>query len=393
MTGETVRRSRDPLRVLAAAGIVASGVCIVTLLYAIGLTNRSATKRDFIQYWAAGQQVAHGGNPYDPRAILLLEKSAGLLGNSPKVTFSPPIILLLAWPLGYLSAKIGLILWSLASLGCLGVSAAMLVQLRGRPKSRIHLIAYVFPPALASLMAGQIGIFLLFDVVIFLWLYKSRPWLAGAGLVLTVLKPHLFLLCAVVLLLWSVHRREFRVIAGFLVALAASCALTLCLAPQVWTQYAQMMQSTRVMDVYLPTVGVTMRFLIDRHARWLEFLPEAAGCIWVVWYFRAHRDRWDWRSHGLLLLLVSVVCTPYAWYSDQTILWPAILAGLYQAEKSLRALVLFGLIAGAGLACALAHVQMPSPLYLWTAPAWLGWYLYAMRRRVGHDIPTANLAT
>lgn len=82
---------RNPWRVLAAAAIVAAGVCFVTGVYVAGLSDKSATERDFIQYWAAGQQLVHGANPYDIAAILRIERAAGLDGNQPKVTFSPPV--------------------------------------------------------------------------------------------------------------------------------------------------------------------------------------------------------------------------------------------------------------------------------------------------------------
>ena len=80
-------------------------------------------------------------------------------------------------------------------------------------------------------------------------------------------------------------------------------------------------------------------------------------------------------QEGLLVLLVSVACTPYSWYSDQTMLFPAVLAGLYAAEKSTRAMALFGVIAGAVLIGFLIQIPMTSAYYVWTAPAWLGWYL------------------
>lgn len=383
---------KSPLRTFAAACIIVAGVCGMIMLYAVGLTNKSATQRDYIEYWAAGQQLARGANPYDVTEILRLEKTAGLQGDSAKVTPSPPVVLLLAWPLGYFSAKTGLILWQLASLGCLAISVWMLWLLNGRPRSGIHLAGYVFPPVLASLMAGQLGIFFLLEVVLFLYFHKSRPWVAGAVLVLIVLKPHLFLPCAVVLLLWSASQREFRVVAGFLAVLAASCGLTLLLDQHVWMQYEQMVLSARLMDVFLPTLGVAFRFLVDRNARWLEFLPEAAGCIWAGWYYWTQRNRWDWGNQGLLLLLVSLVCTPYSWYSDQAMLWPAILVGLYCSEKSLRSLVFFGLIAGAGLAGVFAGIQLPSAFYIWTAPAWLVWYLYATRSKSVPEMATVESA-
>jgi hypothetical protein len=367
--------------------MVLAGAGLVAWMYALTLTDKNATERDFIQYWAAEQQLAHGANPYDIRAVLRLEQAAGLDGNFPKVTFSPPVAFFFALPLGYVSAKAGLILWLLLLLACAGVSAWFLWFLHGRPQSRFHLLVFAFPPVLSCLMAGQLGIFFLLGIVLFLLLHQSQPWLAGAALFVCALKPHLFLPCAVVLLLWSGRRRNFRVVAGFLSALAFGSALSLLLDRHVWSEYAQMMRSTRVLDVFIPTVSVAFRFIVDRNARWLEFIPEAAGCIWAAWYFWTRRDRWSWSEDGLLLLLVSALCTPYLWFSDQAMLFPAILAGVYRSEKSLRAWILLGLITAASLIGFFGEIPLPSAFYLWTVPAWLAWYLYATRTGSARSLP------
>jgi hypothetical protein len=82
-------------------------------------------------------------------------------------------------------------------------------------------------------------------------------------------------------------------------------------------------------------------------------------------------------EHGLLLLLISVVCAPYAWFTDEAVLLPAMLVALYRAEDSGRSLLPFGLITGAALVELFRGLWMTSPYFVWTAPAWLGWYLYA----------------
>lgn len=83
----------------------------------------------------------------------------------------------------------------------------------------------------------------------------------------------------------------------------------------------------------------------------------------------------------MLLLIVSVACAPYGYVTDETLLFPAVLAGLYKAEESRRSLLPFGLIAAAAMIEAVAGVRIISPFYLWTVPAWLGWYLYATGER------------
>ena len=370
---------RIPLRAVAAACIVAAGVCFVTGVFIVGLNDKKATERDFIQYWASGKQLIRAANPYDPVAILQLERSAGLEGFHPKVTYSPPVALFLVWPLGLVSAKTGLILWLLTLIGCLSVSVWILWLLNGRPSSRLHLFGYVFAPALACLMAGQLGIFMLLGLVLFFYLYRLRPFLAGAALLPCALKPHLFLPFALVLLLWVVRRKTYRILAGFFANLAASCALSLYLDSHVWQQYSETMRTTGVLQAWVPTLSVSLRFLVDRDAVWLQLVPEAGVCVWAIWYYWVRRDSWSWMREGLILLLVSTMCTPYAWFTDETILLPAVLAGIYRAADSRRLLVFFGLIAGVSLIEVLRSVPLTSPYYLWTTPAWLAWYLIATK--------------
>ncbi|HEV2135026.1 MAG TPA: glycosyltransferase family 87 protein [Terracidiphilus sp.] len=368
---------RNPWRVAAAVCIVCLGLGFVVALYAIGLTDKSAGARDYIEYWAAGQVLVRGGNPFDPETVFQLERANGWDKDFPQVSLSPPIILLLAWPLGHTTPKTGLILWLLASLGCIAASVGIAWRLYGNSQSSLHLVAFAFPPALGCMMAGQLGNFFLLEVALFLYLHRSRPWLAGAALVLFALKPHLFVPCFFVLLLWSAARKDFRVLAGFLASLAACCGIVTLLDPQAWRQYQQMLHSTRITDAFIPTAAVAFRFLVHRQARWLEFLPEAGACLWAVWFFLSRRARWNWLDEGLLLLLVSLACAPYGWYYDQALLFPAILAGLYRAEHSRISLLLFVLIAAAGLAGVFGHIQPTSVYYVWTASAWLLWYIFA----------------
>jgi hypothetical protein len=86
-------------------------------------------------------------------------------------------------------------------------------------------------------------------------------------------------------------------------------------------------------------------------------------------------------EQGLLLLLVSEMFSPYAWFTDEAMVLPAILAAVYRTDEAGGSLLLFGLIAGAALIEVLTGVQITSPFYLWTTPAWLAWYLFATRKK------------
>jgi hypothetical protein len=355
--------------------MLAAGVSVL----AFAMSGSEATNRDYTEYWAVGQQLIHRGNPYDSAAIMRVAHAAGETQNTNMILRNPPTALFITLPLGFVSVRVGAIVWCLALIAALMASIRMIWIMQGRCGDRLHLIGYIFPPALACLLAGQIGIFLLLGVTLFLYLHASKPHLAGAALLLCALKPHLFLPFGVVLIAWIALRKAYPILTGALLALLASLALILLLDPGIWVQYIHGERGENIQNLFIPCVSALLRLAIDRNAVWLQFLPACAGCAWALWYFRTRRERWDWMDGGLLLLMVSVLVAPYAWFTDEVILLPAILAGLYRASDRGRSLVPFGCIAGVALIEVLAGVKLPSGLYLWTAPAWLAWYLYAVR--------------
>jgi len=377
----------SPSRALAAAGIVLAGVVFLIALFELSLPPQGAATRDFIGYWAAGQQIVHGANPYSAGEVLRLEKAVGLGSLQIKITPSPPVGLALVLPLGFLSAKNGLVFWLVAQVACLSAALGVVWLLAGKPASRLHLLGYLFAPAIACLMAGQLGIFFLLGASLFFLWHEERPLFAGMALLPMTLKPHLFLPIALVLLLWVAWRRKPQILIGLLAAMAASYALVLTFDPRAWAQFLSMLHSGLVGDRFAPTLSAYFRLDVAPAAVWLEYLPTELACLWAVAFFWTRRHRWTWTDHGQLILLVSLMCAPYAWITDEAVLLPAVFLGVYRARENCRSLLPIALFASAALVEIYADVRITSWYYTWTTPAWLGWYLYAMRRpRADEDI-------
>jgi hypothetical protein len=370
----------SPIRKLAAAAIVLAGVAYVLTLFVMGLSDRNAAERDFISYWAAGKLAVSGGNPYDPGAVRALEVSAGRDPNAlPLVMRNPPIALPLVAALGFLSAKNGLIIWMAMLMGSFGASIRLIWRMHGKPRSSYHLIAIGFAPALACLMAGQFGIFLLLGIVLFLYFEQTRPGLAGAALLLCALKPHLFVPVAIALVLWIVMGRRWRVAAGFFAAVVMALGVACAIDPHVFGQYAGFMRGGEAVSERIPALSVALRFAISPQSAWIQFVPLALACAWTAWYFWTRRSCWRWDEHGLLVLLIAAVCTPYGFFTDECMLLPAVLAGVYRAEERGRSLIPIAVIAGGALIELLAGVEIRTAWFMWTTPAWLAWFLYATR--------------
>jgi hypothetical protein len=79
---------------------------------------------------------------------------------------------------------------------------------------------------------------------------------------------------------------------------------------------------------------------------------------------------------GNLLMLVSILVAPYCWIIDESLAIPALLQGAYltRFRPMLAVLALASVVIEAEL---MSGCKLFSDSYVWTAPAWLAWYLYA----------------
>jgi hypothetical protein len=357
--------------------VVAGLALALTLLFffAIPIAGNLAGARDFVSYWATGRQLVHHGNPYDRDAIAALEHSAGLNVRVVLIMRNPPWALPLALPLGFLPLRVAAILWSFPLLACLLLSVRMLQELHGSPPNRLHWLALAFTPALICLTMGQTTLFALLGLVLFLRLHLRHPLLAGASLWLCALKPHLFLPFTAALLAWIVVSRSYKIVAGAAASVALSSAVAFLIDPSAWTDYAHLMRSPSVTNDFIPCIAVDMRLWINPRATWLQYLPAALACTWALIYFWRRRAAWDWTTCASPLMLVSLVAAPYCWFYDQCLAIPALLDAAYATNSR-------ALIAALALTILLTDIQICavkiiSPLWLWTAPAWLAWFLLA----------------
>jgi hypothetical protein len=334
-----------------------------------------AGSRDFVAYWATGQQLVHHANPYDREAMTRIERAAGLSVDGVLLMRNPPWALPLAFPLGFLGLRMAATLWSLALAACLLVSVRLVWLLHGSPGNRLHWLGYSFTPALICLTMGQTSLFALLGLVLFLRFHGTRPFVAGISLWLCALKPHLFLPFAVVLLAWILTSRSWRVLAGAAAALAASCAATCCIDPAAWTHYLEMMRAPAIEKEFIPCLSDALRLWLWPQATWLQYLPAALCCAWALAYFWPRRHAWDWTTNGSPLMLVSIVAAPYCFLYDQGLAIPALLDGAYKTRS--RALLAILAYMSILVDVELCGVRITSALYLWTAPVWLAWYLLA----------------
>ena len=354
-----------------ALALIAIFLCVVPI------TGKVASGRDFVVYWATGQQLTHHANPYDADAMMRIERSAGLPAQYGALYMrNPPPYLLLAYLLGFIELRAGALIWSLILTGCLAVSVRMLWVMHGRQNNRLHWLGYSFAPAMICLFAGQTSLFALLGLVLFLRYHATRPFVAGLSLWLCALKPHLFLPFGTALLAWIAVTRSYKIVAGAAVAVAASCGFVYWIAPAAWTEYLTMIRTSGVIQEYIPCISVALRVWIWPHAIWIAYVPSAIGCAWALGYYVVRRHNWNWMKDGSLLMQVSILVAPYCWMFDQSLAMPALLHGAYVT----RSRILLAVLAFTSIlldAEVIGGIKMASFLFLWTAPVWLIWYLFA----------------
>jgi hypothetical protein len=357
--------------------LLSGAMLAITALFlcSVGFAGKMAGSRDFVAYYATGQQLVQHANPYDVDAVRRIEHAAGLPANGVLLMRNPPWGLPLAYPLGFLNLRIAAVLWSLALLGCLLLTVSLVRQMHDSPPNHYHWLALSFTPALMCITMGQTSLFALLGLTLFLRFRETHPFGAGAALWLCMLKPHLLLPFAAVLAVWILFNRRFKLLGGAAAAMAASCAVTLLIDPSAFADYTALMRSSTVVYEFVPCLSDSLRFVINPHLVWLQYLPAAIASVWAVYYFWSRRRSWDWLENGSVLILVSLVAAPHAFPYDQSLVIPAVLHGVYKTPRRWLLVTLAVVLALIGIETTRAKIT--SPYYLWTAPVWLAWYLYA----------------
>lgn len=366
-------------------------LAVVTVLGMVSLTvlglalRTTAAKRDFICYWSSARLLADHANPYDSAAVLHLENSAGGSYQVPLIMRNPPWVLVFVAPLGWLSPATAALFWEIALILAALLSVRLLQLLS---PGRVPLVIYLFAPVMACAMAGQCSIFLLLGVCLFFWLESRRPFAAGLALTILCLKPHLAVLFWLVLVLDVVYRRRFRLIAGLTTGLALATAFAMKLDPQVWRQYLHAASTEHIDTQFFPNLSCALRILISRDAVWVQLLPTLVGLAFAGWLWRRYAGRWNWATHGAVLLAISVLSSPYSWLVDQALILPALL--LYHRRASKNAAIVLGGVNAVMLGMTLKASSLSSPLYLWTGPAWLAWCAWVQLRPAGRPAPSVD---
>jgi hypothetical protein len=183
--------------------------------------------------------------------------------------------------------------------------------------------------------------------------------------------------------LWAVSRKRWSLLGGLGGAFIIALSIGLALDPSLFSHYHQMLNEEAVQNRFIPTLSGMIRALFFRKYFLVQFVPLILGMAWTAYYYWANAHSWNWRTHGLALLVVAVLTSPYAWMTDEAVLLPAILQGvLWLREPKLKVRSQLAIVIFVGLDLLLllivkAQVAPATGIFFWSSLVWFGWFWYA----------------
>jgi len=326
---------------ILAATLLFTGVLVVALLYAI-----SHPVYDYVEYWTAAHLLASHHNPYSLGEMFQAERPLGMNGPVPLMLLSPPWLMGIILPLGFVQSYIlGWFAWTAVLITAIAGSSYLLMEvyfgdlripeISDKAYYRC-LFAFTFYPALLSLRFSQTAPLMLLGLAGFLFFEtRHKPLCAGAFLSLTLVKPHLSYLVWAALLLWTLRERRWNMLISAIVTLVVLTAIALPFDPRLLQHYHQLATSP-YMELFPSGIMWGPRMLLGGIGTfWIEFVPPAIGLIWFLFYWRKKKDSWNWTERLPLIITVSVLTSAYGWLFDQTLLVAAV---MYIAAKAARPL-------------------------------------------------------
>jgi Glycosyltransferase family 87 len=353
-------------------------VCLVAsslVLLATPTATSRASSNDFAFYWTAAKIVLEGGNPYSLSDTLALQRRLDFLGKGRLIMLNPPWALPLVAPFGLLSFSTGKSLWLLLSLGLMFISILWLWEIYGAGRDPLigWIVACTFLPVAVVLAIGQIGPLILFGLAGYLrFEARHEDFVAGAFLFLVALKPHLVWLLWIALWLCALYQRRWKPLLAFLATLAVAGFLAILLDHSAFYQYAGLFGREKTVFQETPTLGGLLRHVSGFPP--MQLLPLGVAVAWFTAYWVRWSSSWEWRFHLPIVLLVSMVATPYSYFFDQVVLLPSVFCATAFVLRSRRSLWPRAAIAYLSMNCfvlLLILTRHTTLSYSWTALAWL----------------------
>jgi hypothetical protein len=309
--------------------IVSFIVLLVSLIWAgkllYSMSHLNYIGGDFIAYWAYGQLLLKGENPYSPEKILVLQQAVGWTYQEPTVLYNPPWILPFVFPFCTNDYFISKTLWMIIMLALVFYNANLLWTVYGGKEDTRWLSLFLiltFSPVIFMMIRGQIVPLVLLGVVGFLYFVdKKKDSVAAIFVILMAIKPHILYLFWIAFLLWVLHQKKWALLKILILIGTIILLFPLIFNPQVYSQYFyQMLNQEAAFKWKTPTVSALVTLWMRPNFRWIPTIPILMSILWLIPYWYKRRNRWDWNLQVPVLLLISMITISYIWTSDFALL-------------------------------------------------------------------------
>jgi hypothetical protein len=314
---------------------------------------------DTIEYWSATHLFISGMNPYDAAELLRLQKSYPEYPfPDALIAWNPPWLFAFITPIFQGSYEIGARVWILLSLIAVGVSGYLWLQTFQfkeihQKKSFFWIIAgfTFFPAQISNILLGQLGSFLLLGASLLRWSFVGKNRMAFIlGIIFLSFKPQFLFYFLIALGLISLLQKkrwifENLIVTGILLVVFAF------FFPKPMYDWVQTLGSginnqmiagtgTPLLQWIPSTLSGMIRLALFHFGygvtRWPSIIISILGLCIVIYIILKKFDQKlfscssentlfekSTRFDGfLLILLITVLCSPYGWLHDFLILLP-----------------------------------------------------------------------
>lgn len=306
--------------------------------------NAQRTGADFIAFYAGGRVSQQYGfdKAYDIQLQKgIQEEQVGFALSEQQVLLYNhlPFVLPILWLVMRDNYVLSFGMWALCLLGCYILSLALFQKyLPGALPDATAKIAYwggglLFFPLFISLLQGQDTAILFLGVTLWLaGMASNRPWLAGLGLGLTAIRPHMALLLSI-----PFAFRQQRI---FFWAAGVASLLALFSLWLIGWQGVQQFIHILLISAGGEWFGMNEKDMFNLIGIFFRLLPQAEpgllrSTAWGVYVLSIGGLSFAWKKSPVIdnrltgvAILLALLASPHLHYHDLTLLWfPLMFAG------------------------------------------------------------------
>jgi len=333
--GDNVNQVRDRF--------ILVGIGLVLLVIVAGIIFQlQYTAWDFRNnLWGPSHLVVTGRDPYAISQLFPGSNSVWM-----------PMIVGVAFWMGYLPEAIATNLWLVANLAAYAVVVVLSLPQSERNDTKkpallwfgaAFLGAYLLPSYISLLVLGQIGVFISLLMLLAAIHVRQRPMLAALLLVLAAAKPQLLILCGPGLLIAVYREHNWGVVLRFVLTAVVAALLMLiplCISVPGWLD-SFFVALGRNPQWAQPSTLYILSLAIGLQGALVIFALLAVGVFVLVMRMWWRTDNYS--QTMIWTLALTTIVTPYIWSWDFVLLVPLFVWVLFDVKTLLaRLLIVIG---------------------------------------------------